>query len=188
MTRRRTRRSYLSDAVDAALTFDGKLAVVCYPIDHEGDLLTSVVVRYLGERSLASVAPGNASWSPMMQRRRTILWIESHSAIAQTIKSTLAPGHDLICTRSWQEAISLIRRGIELDVIFCELVGARIDGLKLYSFLQRLSPAMADRIVFIVDRPLDLMQQAFLGAVENLRIDNSNKLGKLRDVLQFGQR
>jgi two-component system, cell cycle sensor histidine kinase and response regulator CckA len=135
------------------------------------------------EKSGAATAPGVPETAKPLVGR--ILVIDDEDMLLRSIKWILEDeNHDVICTESAREALTLIESGQRFDVILSDLMMPTMTGMEFYEILLTQSPDVARRVVFISGGAITAKVDAFLRSVPNLTIEKPFKIATLRDTVQ----
>lgn len=133
------------------------------------------------QRRPVRLSPAPSGDSVEVKRRR-ILVIDDEVQILRAIRLVLSK-HDVVTLWDAQQAIDLLRRGDEFDLILCDLMMPVITGMELHAILKRERPPIADRIVFMTGGAFTGSGRAFLDRVPNQRLDKPFDHGTLRALV-----
>jgi two-component system, cell cycle sensor histidine kinase and response regulator CckA len=95
-------------------------------------------------------------------RRARILMIDDEAMLRRTYPR-LIPSHDVVSLESAQDALSLLERDPDFDIIFCDLMMPAMTGTEFYEALLARAPPLARRVVFMTggivnERVADLLR------------------------------
>jgi CheY-like chemotaxis protein len=90
---------------------------------------------------------------------------------ANALRRSLAPEHDVAVTTRAAEALERLGKGERFDLIVCDLMMPEMTGMDLHARLLELSPADADRMVFVTGGAFTHRSQEFLDRVPNQRVE-----------------
>jgi len=100
---------------------------------------------------------------------KRILIVHDEPRIAASLKMLLSDHRTTLAT-SGHEALRRIHSGEEFDVVVCDLLMEKIDGIDLYRRLQAERPELASRIIFLTGDAFICRSQQFLSSVPNRHI------------------
>jgi PAS domain S-box-containing protein len=94
-----------------------------------------------------------------------VLVIDDEAAVGRSIQALLAPEIEVTHVTRAGEALARIARGERYDVVLCDLMMPEMSGIELFLELQRCTPALARRVVFLTggaftDHARDFLEQA----------------------------
>jgi signal transduction histidine kinase len=116
-------------------------------------------------------------------RRGRVLIVDDEVAFAKALARILGDEHDVELSASAGDALARLQGGQAFDVIVCDLMMPQMTGMDLHAELQRLSPELAARVVFVTGGAFTEGARAFLDAVPNLRIEKPFGANELRAVI-----
>jgi CheY-like chemotaxis protein len=117
-------------------------------------------------------------------RRTKVLVIDDESSIGVMMRRTLADLCDVRSTTRAAEALEWIVAGADFDVVFCDLMMPDVTGMDLHAELQRVAPAMTDRMIFMTGEAFTRRARLFLDAVPNARLEKPFDLRTLRALVE----
>ncbi len=85
--------------------------------------------------------------------RGRILVIDDDAVLVRGYRRWLGRKHEIIVAYDGEEALQVLERDQEFDVILCDLMMPRFDGVALYEELVAHKPHLLDRIVFCSGGP-----------------------------------
>jgi CheY-like chemotaxis protein/anti-sigma regulatory factor (Ser/Thr protein kinase) len=116
-------------------------------------------------------------------RPARVLVVDDEPSIATTVRRLLA-GDDVTATTSPVEALELVTRGEDYDVVFCDLVMPELSGPMLYERVAALRPALASRFVFVTGAVTNVGAHDFLESVPNEHVDKPFQARTLRGIVR----
>lgn len=117
------------------------------------------------------------------KRRGRILVIDDEDSLVQAIRRYLMHEHDVDGVTSARAGIDLLISGTVYDAIVCDLMMPQITGMEVYAAVQKLDPALAERIVFVTGGAFTESARTFLERTPNMRIEKPFDLKTLRNVI-----
>jgi signal transduction histidine kinase len=137
----------------------------------------------LPPRPAAVVVHPTASGAAVAARRGRVLIVDDEVAFAKALARILSDEHDVELSASAGDALARLRGGQAFDVIVCDLMMPQMTGMDLHAELERLSPELAARLVFVTGGAFTEGARAFLDAVPNRRIEKPFGAHELRAVI-----
>lgn len=104
-------------------------------------------------------------------RRGRVLVVDDEPMIANAVRRTLTPDHDVTTTPSAKDALALIKRGERFDVILCDLMMPEVTGMDLHTELLRAAPEQANQMIFLSGGAFTPRARAFLDQIVNQRVE-----------------
>src|SRR5262249_11206680 len=112
------------------------------------------------DTGLPSAEPGDAKVTTRQAGR--ILLIDDEGAIRRSYARLLRPLHDVVLAADGQAALELLTDDPEFDLILCDLLMPRLDGMELYRRVRARAPRVAERFVFLSGDTASPESRAFL--------------------------
>ncbi len=134
------------------------------------------------ERSVS--APPASAMPEQVARRAKVLVIDDEPSIGIMMCRTLADLCDVRSTTRAAEALEWIAGGADFDVVFCDLMMPDFTGMDLHAKLQRVAPAMTDRMIFMTGEAFTRGARTFLDTVPNARLEKPFDLHTLRALVE----
>jgi len=116
--------------------------------------------------------------------RRRILIVDDEREIAAAVAAILAPMHDVSVAGSGREAIEILRRDDEFDLILCDVTMPEIGGREVYDLLRLTRPSLAERIVFMTGGAYTPQAARFIASVPNPTIDKPFDIDELMAAVE----
>jgi two-component system, cell cycle sensor histidine kinase and response regulator CckA len=132
-------------------------------------------VRTIGANAIAHVSGQSPAQSKPMARGRMMV-VDDEPIVCFSLERLLSTEGEVVALTSAPQALALIRAGERFDVILCDLMMPEMDAPVLYEEIRRVSPAQAERMVFVTGGAFTVRAREFLESVSNPR------LGKPFDV------
>ncbi|WP_306818903.1 hybrid sensor histidine kinase/response regulator [Archangium lipolyticum] len=130
--------------------------------------------------------PGSrtSSEAPAAPRRGRILVVDDEPMLGVSIRRTLQREHDVVTLTSAREACARLLGGERFDVILCDIMMPEMSGMELHQELERRSPELAGRMVFLTGGAFTPNARAFLERVVNHRVEKPFSAQELRELVQ----
>jgi PAS domain S-box-containing protein len=93
--------------------------------------------------------------------RGRILVVDDDETLVRAYRRWLGRKHDVIVAYDGEEALQVLEQDQEFDVILCDLMMPRFDGVSLYEALIASKPHLLDRMVFCSGGPSSARYQDF---------------------------
>ncbi|MDB4989644.1 MAG: sensor hybrid histidine kinase [Myxococcaceae bacterium] len=98
---------------------------------------------------------------PLPPERGRILVIDDDESLVRAYRRWLGRKHEVIVAYDGEEALQLLEQDQEFDVILCDLMMPRFDGVALYEAVFAKNPHLLQRIVFSSGGPTSPRYQDF---------------------------
>ncbi|MEY2931988.1 MAG: hypothetical protein RL033_2737 [Pseudomonadota bacterium] len=98
---------------------------------------------------LSQPTPATSQVVPRLRksRRLRVLLIDDEPLVLRSLRRMLSE-HHVDTAQSGSEALSLLQRKQDYDLIFCDLMMPEMDGTVVHAELERRMPALLERLVF----------------------------------------
>jgi PAS domain S-box-containing protein len=103
--------------------------------------------------------------------RGRVLVIDDEPMLCSAVERILRPHHDVVLTTLAAEALPRLEAGEQFDLILCDLMMPRMNGMDFHAALQRLRPDLTGRVIFLTGGAFTPQAKAFLDRVPNRRVD-----------------
>ncbi|MDY7231405.1 ATP-binding response regulator [Hyalangium rubrum] len=104
-------------------------------------------------------------------RRGRILIVDDEPLVSQAIRRALQREHEVMALTSAREAHQRLTGGESFDIILCDIMMPEMSGMDLHEQLARVSPAQAERMVFLTGGAFTPKAREFLSHVKNPRME-----------------
>jgi PAS domain S-box-containing protein len=98
---------------------------------------------------------------PASTKRARILVVDDDEGLVRAYRRWLGRKHEVIVAYDGQEALQLLEQDQEFDVILCDLMMPRFDGVALYEAVIAHKPHLLQRMVFCSGGPTSPRYQDF---------------------------
>ncbi|HEX8819564.1 MAG TPA: ATP-binding protein [Archangium sp.] len=103
--------------------------------------------------------------------RGRVLVIDDEPMLCSALERILRPHHDVVLTTLAAEALPRLEAGERFDLILCDLMMPRMNGMDFHAALQRLRPELSGRVIFLTGGAFTPQAKEFLARVPNRRVD-----------------
>lgn len=151
----------------------------------EGRGATFTVELPVAESSAPLVAgpAGSAAPGRRPSPRGRVLVIDDEEGLRLALRRLLGADHEVVLLGSGEEALARLEQDREFDVIVCDLMMPKVSGVEVHAWLQQRDPALAARLVFLTGGAFTPPVRAYLGQVDNLRVDKPFEPQQLRALV-----
>lgn len=124
-------------------------------------------------------------WSepPRSNRRRRVLVIDDVALLRRALRALLE-AHEVHEAAGGSEAIALLERDPDWDVVICDLLMPEGTGQDVYDYLKKTNPALAERMVFTSGGPDNESSAGFLANIPNRVLYKPIDATALLDVVE----
>jgi CheY-like chemotaxis protein len=112
--------------------------------------------------------------------RARILVVDDEPNVTVALQRALGAEHEVATATSAREALALLARDRAFDVILCDVMMPGMTGMELYGELERASPEVAGRVIFMTGGAFTPRAVSFLQSVPNPKIGKPLNLEELR--------
>ncbi len=112
-----------------------------------------------------------------------VLIVDDDRPVAEAIAMELEE-HDIVVASGGREALDILRRDKNFDVVLCDLMMPEMTGMELHQTLSKVEPALAGRFVFMTGGAFTSRAQRFLDSVVNPRIQKPFHPGSLHALVR----
>lgn len=147
---------------------------------------TTFVVRL--PLPLLAAAPVQSSPPPALLHEPTrgrLLVIDDEPEIVDMIRRELCDEHQVVGLTSCRAALALLTKDPAFDLILCDLMMPIMNGMQLYAELERTSPALLKRIVFITGGAFTEPALKFLAAIPNPNVTKPFEADTLKKLVRM---
>lgn len=118
------------------------------------------------------------------QRVARVLIVDDEPFVADSMRLVLADEFDVSSTTDPTEALAWLTSGDWYDVILCDIMMPRMNGVELRNRVHADNPALAARIVFVTGGILMTSIREMLEGVPNLVLAKPFDFAGLRDFIR----
>ncbi len=143
---------------------------------------TFQVVLPSADTPLTASAPRPPMPLPTEMPRCRVLVIDDEPMLCSALERILRPHHDVVLTTLAAEALPRLEAGERFDLILCDLMMPRMNGMDFHAALHRLRPELTGRVIFLTGGAFTPQAKAFLERVPNRRVEKPFIAQALLDV------
>jgi PAS domain S-box-containing protein len=121
--------------------------------------------------------------APARMRQGRILVVDDESYVGRAVRRALCDEHDVTVVESAREALALVERGPPFDLVITDLLMPDMSGIDLAAELERRSPAMADRMIFMTGGAFTPASRSFVSAHRESCLEKPFQLDALRQLV-----
>lgn len=123
--------------------------------------------------------------NPTQSRHRgRILLIDDDERVLQAFARMLSRSHEVVTASQGDEALYLLERDRDFDMILCDLMMPVMDGPAIHRALAELAPELLERIVFCSGGAFTPRAQEFLASVPNLLLRKPLRRAELEGAIE----
>jgi signal transduction histidine kinase len=116
-------------------------------------------------------------------RHARILVVDDDRSVGTVVASVLGGEHDVAIARSGREALGLLERDSDFDLIVCDVMMPEVSGVDLYEALVLVRPHLAHRFLFMTAGAFTRSAQVFLDQVKPPQIQKPFEADELSDAV-----
>jgi signal transduction histidine kinase/CheY-like chemotaxis protein len=161
-------------AVESELGHGSRFSVVlpAYGSDVAATDAAAVAATGYAEGTPDPAAP-QVPWraTPLPRRRARVLVVDDDRAVARVVATVLGEHHEVTTAASGREALGVLERQPDVDLIVCDLMMPEVSGIDLYESLILVRPELEHRFIFMTGGAFTPAARAFLERVTVPRIE-----------------
>jgi two-component system, NtrC family, sensor kinase len=104
--------------------------------------------------------PAEVAGEPRQQSR--VLIVDDEPTLVRAYRRLLSKTHHVVGAYGGDEALAILARDDSFDIILCDLMMPRVDGVAVYQHLKRWQPHLVSRVVFCTGGPTNPQCRRFL--------------------------
>ncbi|WP_224364973.1 PAS domain S-box protein [Hyalangium versicolor] len=140
-----------------------------------------VVLRAMGPEAEPVTRPNARLIDPGLGARRArILVVDDEPNVTLALQRALGSEHEVSTATNARDALALLSQDRGFDVILCDVMMPGMTGMDLYGELERASPEVAGRVVFMTGGAFTPRAVSFLQSVPNPKLEKPLNLEELR--------
>ncbi|ATB31762.1 hybrid sensor histidine kinase/response regulator [Melittangium boletus DSM 14713] len=114
--------------------------------------------------------------------RGRVLVIDDEPLLCSAVERILSPHHDVEFTTLAAEVLPRLEAGERFDLILCDLMMPRMNGMDFHAALHRLRPELTGRVIFLTGGAFTPQAKSFLERVPNRRVEKPFNARALLEV------
>jgi signal transduction histidine kinase len=95
-------------------------------------------------------------------RRRRVLAVDDEALLLKAYRRMIGDVHEVVTALGGRDAMLVLRRGHDFDLILCDLQMPEMSGIELYMTAKKEFPVLADRFVFVTGGAFSSEARQFL--------------------------
>jgi signal transduction histidine kinase len=131
------------------------------------------------EPPIALAAPRRESSTP----RGQLLIVDDDAKMLAMLDRVLGSRHDVTLAHDGAEALAVIASGRRFDLVLCDLMMPRMNGMDLFERVQEIAPEQASGFVFLCGGAVTQRATEFLDAHAGQRFDKPFQLHELEAMI-----
>lgn len=116
-------------------------------------------------------------------RHVRILAIDDEPLLGQTLIFAFSGRYDLVVTRSGREALAVLAKDADFDLILCDLMMPDVPGQKVFEIVRNEYPELVERFVFMTGGAFTESAQEFLERHPGRRLEKPFSTGEVEGLL-----
>jgi len=121
---------------------------------------------------------------PVTSRRGRILVVDDEPALGPSLAIALSDEHDVVSTRSGREALELLARDDQFDLILCDLMMPDLTGMDVYERLKENRKELADRIIFVTGGSFTQRSTDFAETIAQRILEKPFDVQRVRELVR----
>lgn len=166
---------------DVIAALDGEITIDS--IEGKGTTVRIVIPPSAG--GVVHAVPSDSSAPELFERsqRRRILIVDDDRPVAAAIALELE-AHDVVVASSGREALGILRRDKNFDMILCDLMMPEVSGIDVYESLRLVDPTLLGRVVLMTGGAFTVRAGQFLSRVDVPVVEKPFDAGQLHALVQ----
>jgi signal transduction histidine kinase/ActR/RegA family two-component response regulator len=142
----------------------------------------------LSEDEAEPVTGRGPELAPSRERRLRVLIIDDELMLLKALRNYLSSSVDVVLADGGQEALSLLERDANFDLLLCDVHMPGIDGVGVYEAIRNRSPELIDRFVFLTGGALTARARDFLARARPKLVHKPVQAEALATLLEAAER
>ena len=88
-----------------------------------------------------------------LYRRRRVLCVDDEALLLKAYRRMLADVHEVVTALGGRDALLILQKQHDFDLILCDLQMPEMSGMELYAAVKTMHPELGDRFVFVTGAP-----------------------------------
>ncbi len=164
--------------------FGGELRIESAP--GKTEVTVSLPVARVDSQALESAASPDAATVPPAQpplARQRVLVIDDEPNVCRFMRRALV-NHDVVTCTGGAEALALLARDPDFDLILCDLTMPNVSGMAVFERLQAEQPELAERVVLMTGGDHTERARMFRDTVPNQIVGKPVTIERLLELLR----
>jgi len=137
------------------------------------------------ERPRSTPAPRpDSPLSSARAARARVLVVDDDPGVGSALRIMLEDEHEVTSVTEAQEALRLLLRDDDFDIVFCDLMMPELSGMDVFDALRLNRPGQEQKLVFMTGGAFTPEATQFVSKVKNLRIEKPFDLKELRHLVR----
>jgi CheY-like chemotaxis protein len=116
-------------------------------------------------------APAQIRKSSAPRSRAKILIVDDEPSLLKVYRRMLEPLHEVVTAHGGAEALAILTKIADFDVVVCDLTMPELDGPAIHRAVRTSSPELAERFVFCTGGAFTPQTREFIANVDNLFLE-----------------
>jgi CheY-like chemotaxis protein len=147
-------------------------------------VLTEDAVQGSSAEGMTSDSKLKAGSGVQPEKTGRVLVVDDEAAVGRTIQRLLGERHEVVVLTSAVQAIDLLERGGDFDVILCDMSMPEMTGMDVFNRATAKRPELEGRFVFMTGGSFLPRTREFLETSSSTRIDKPFDLNVLRAIVR----
>ena len=160
-------------AAQSTLGHGATMRVILQPMEHAAEVMPRA----------PSPDPSAPTYRMDPDVRARVLIIDDDRPVAAALALALDP-HEAVVAGSGREALELLRRDSDFDLILCDLMMPEVTGMDVHEAFRLVDPQLVDRFVFMTGGAFTPRAQKFLANVANKVLEKPFSPSELLQIVQ----
>ena len=97
-----------------------------------------------------------------LYRRRRVLCVDDEALLLKAYRRMLADVHEVVTALGGRDALLILQKQHDFDLILCDLQMPEMSGMELYAAVKTIHPELGDRFVFVTGGAFSAEAKRFL--------------------------
>jgi signal transduction histidine kinase len=143
-----------------------------------------VILLQATEEARLGTQPPEQQRTSLVPSRGRILLVDDEAALVTMLTRAIESEHDVVGLTDSTEALKILERGEDFDVILCDIVMPKLSGTDLFMAIKRRRPELAARFLFMSGAYASPQMRAVLEESGNSIVQKPFEIAKLMKVLR----
>jgi DNA-binding NtrC family response regulator len=120
---------------------------------------------------------------PDKPTRAKLLFIDDERTLLRAYQRAFASEHDVVTADGGEQAIAILSERRDFDLIICDLLMPRVNGMDVHRWMQENHPELGDSFIFVSGGASQEHVQVFLRNQQNRVLWKPFDLAEIRRIL-----